>query len=78
LFNGRILLGLKTGQIVDMAYKADGKVKPKVVMRSHCDGETWGLEVLHVGGGNKILVTTGDDNNILAYDVKTKQALGFG
>ncbi len=41
MFNGRVLLGLKTGQVIDLEYKADGKLKPKVVMRTHCDGEVW-------------------------------------
>jgi len=60
-----------------MAYKADGKLKPKVIMRTHCDGEVWGLDVITVDGG-MVIMTTADDNQILAYDVKTHQALGYG
>lgn len=78
LFNGNILLGLKNGSIVEMAWSADGKAKPKTVMISHCDGETWGLEVCPTEGGETRLITSGDDNRILAYNPKTFEALCEG
>ena len=78
LFQGKLLLGMKSGQIMEMDYKANGKVKPNVIMRSHCDGEVWGLDLIKLGKGNMVAVTTADDNQILAYDVKTRQSLGFG
>jgi len=78
LFNGQILLGLKNGSIVELPWSADGKGRPNVVMTSHCDGEVWGLDVADLGGGELRMLTTADDNRILAYNPKTKQALAEG
>jgi len=78
LFNGQILMGLKNGSIVEMAYKADGAGKPKVVMTSHCDGEVWGLDVIELEGGNTRVITSADDNRLLVYDIKAHKALNEG
>lgn len=79
LFNGQILMGLKNGTIMEMEYKGDGSGKPNVVMTSHCDGEVWGLDVTDIDGkGNLRMITSGDDNRVLAYDVKNHKALAEG
>ena len=39
-------------------------------MASHCDGEVWGMEVITTDGGTR-LITSSDDNRILAYNTKT-------
>lgn len=36
--NGIILVGTRGGEIMEL-----GGQKPQVLMRSHCDGELWGL-----------------------------------
>lgn len=77
LFNGQILMGLKNGSIVELPFTADGKSKPNVVMTSHCDGEVWGLEVVQLEDGLR-LITSADDNRILTYNVKTHKALAEG
>ena len=70
-FNGQILLGLKNGSISELKYTADGSAKPKTVMTSHCDGETWGLDLCMLEGGEMRMITSGDDNRVLAYNPKT-------
>ena len=47
-------------------------------MTSHCDGEVWGLDVVDIGGGELRMITSGDDNRILTYNLKTHQALAEG
>lgn len=72
-------MGLKNGSIVEMEYKADGSGKPNVIMTSHCDGEVWGLDVADIDGkGNLRMITSGDDNRVLAYNVKEHKALAEG
>lgn len=71
-------MGLKNGSVVEMPYTQDGKARPNVVMTSHCDGEVWGLDVIDLGGGEIRMLTSADDNRILAYNPKTKQALAEG
>jgi hypothetical protein len=71
-------LGLKNGSLVEIPWTADGKGRPNVVMTSHCDGEVWGLDVVDLGGGELRMITSADDNRILAYNPKTKQALAEG
>lgn len=79
LFNGQILMGLKNGTIMEMEYKGDGSGKPNVVMTSHCDGEVWGLDVVDIDGKGELrMITSGDDNRVLAYDVKNHKALAEG
>jgi hypothetical protein len=72
LFNGQILFGLKNGSIVEIPWHEEGKGRPNVIMTSHCDGEVWGLDVVDLGGGELRMLTTGDDNRILAYNPRTK------
>lgn len=72
-------MGLKNGSIVEMPYKADGTGKPNVVMTSHCDGEVWGLDVVDISGkGDLRIITSADDNRILAYNVKEHKSLAEG
>jgi WD40 repeat protein len=79
LFNGQFLLGLKNGSICELPFTADGKVKANVVMTSHCDGEVWGLDVIDINGeGDYRVITSGDDNRILAYKPKEFMALAEG
>jgi hypothetical protein len=62
-----------------MAYSADGKGKPNIVMTSHCDGEVWGLDVIDIDGkGDLRIITSADDNRILAYKPKEHLALSEG
>lgn len=48
-------------------------------MFSHCDGETWGLEVCkHPTDKSYRVISSADDNRILAYNPQTKQVLCEG
>lgn len=42
-------------------------------MYSHCDGECWGLEVCKLEDGSYRVVTTADDNRILAVNPQSRQ-----
>jgi hypothetical protein len=72
LFNGQILLGLKNGSVCEMPFSAQGTNKPNVVMTSHCEGEVWGLDVVTISKGEYRLLTSCDDNRVLAYNIVTK------
>ena len=79
MFNENILIGLKNGSICEMPYTGNnGTIKPNVVMTSHCDGEVWGLDVISLGGGELRMLTSADDNRVLAYNPKTKMVLAEG
>jgi WD40 repeat protein len=72
-------MGLKNGSLVEMPWKADGSGKPNVIMTSHCDGEVWGLDVVDITGkGDLRIITSGDDNRVLAYNVKEHKSLAEG
>jgi len=75
VFNGSILCGLKSGNIVTSTLK---EAKLTTVLRSHCDGECWGLEVIHLDGGEIRILSAADDNRILAYDLTKRGALAEG
>jgi len=47
-------------------------------MASHCDGECWGLEVIHLEDGQVRVLTAADDGRILAYDLMKKGCLAEG
>ena len=51
---------------------------PEVIMSSHCDGECWGLEVIHLEGGEIRVLTAADDNRLLAYDLTKRGCLAEG
>lgn len=79
LLNNVILMGTKSGSIVEMQFNNDvRKLAPNRVMTSHCDGETWGLDVIEFKKGEARVITTGDDNRLLAYDIKSRLALAEG
>ena len=71
-------MGLKTGSIIEMPWSKNGKAQLNRVMTSHCDGEVWGLDVIDLGKGQTRIITSADDNRLLAYDVKSKFALAEG
>lgn len=61
-----MILGLKNGDIITLSEDE----KQEVVMQSHAEGETWGLEVIHLENGEVRILTSADDNRILAYNLK--------
>lgn len=78
LYKGEVLCGLKNGSISTIALAKVGEDDPSVVMRSHCDGECWGLEVIHLPEGEIRVLTAADDNRILAYNLKKRGCLAEG
>lgn len=78
LFNNIVLLGLKNGSIVEFPFTQDGKGKQNVVMTSHCDGEVWGIDICELDDGEIRIITSADDNRLLAYNPKEFKALAEG
>ena len=60
-----MICGLKNGDIITLS----NEEKPQTVMQSHNEGECWGLEVIHLGNDEVRVLTSADDNRILAYNL---------
>lgn len=73
-FKGSVLAGLKNGNIQTAKFEvkmndAAGttaetqvQLESHTIMSSHCDGECWGLEVIHLENGEIRVLTSADDN----------------
>jgi len=69
--NNNLLVGLRNGSIVEFKdILATENPVENVLMRSHFEGEIWGLEI--VPEQNKVL-TCGDDNMVMVFDYETKR-----
>lgn len=82
-----VLAGLKNGNIQALQFQVTTNAKgeaqaqlesPHTIMSSHCDGECWGLEVIHLENGEIRVLTSADDNRILAYDLTKRGCLAEG
>ena len=79
LFQNQLLLGLKNGSIVQMPMTADGQnAEQSVIMKSHCDGEVWAMELIDFEDGSMRLITASDDNRLLAYNPMEKKHISEG
>lgn len=64
------MVGLRNGSILEFKdVMTSDSPQENVVMRSHFEGEVWGLEL--VPGSNKV-ITSGDDNQVIMYDYETR------
>lgn len=72
VLDGRVLVGHDNGRI--QVVNADGTDK-QLLNVSHCDGESWGLEILPEKG---TFLTCGDDNQILEFSIKDKKCIKEG
>jgi len=72
VFNGKVLVGHDNGRI--QTVNVDGSSR-ELVNVSHCDGESWGLEVLEENG---TFLTCGDDNQIFEFSIKDKKMIKQG
>ena len=61
-FNGKILAGLRNGNIHEII---ESSSESKLLLASHFEGETWGLEVIPETNS---LFTIGDDNRIMEFN----------
>lgn len=70
-YNGNLLVGLRNGSIMEFKgiLEEDAEGKGRTLMQSHFEGETWGLQLV---GDNKVL-TCGDDNKLMLFNLETKQ-----
>ncbi len=65
-----IIAGLRCGTIVEI----DSGDKVTEIMKSHSDGEAWGLDV----ADDDTFVTSGDDNKIYSWSIKERKWVGTG
>jgi len=70
-FNDNILVGLRNGSILEFknVFEEDAESRSKVLMQSHFEGEVWGLVVVD----DQRVVTCGDDNRIMMFDLTTRK-----
>ena len=76
LWKDTLAIGLKNGNIETLQIKA--KAIPEVIMKTHHDGEVWGLTVVDHDDGKVRIITTADDGSILAYNASTHEILAKG
>ena len=69
-YNGNLLVGLRNGSIAEFKDVLGSDAVENTLMRSHFEGEIWGLEVLTEQ--NKVL-TSGDDNMVMQFDFETRK-----
>jgi len=62
---------LKNGDIVEI----DSNNSVRVLMRSHSEGELWGLDICPLTG---YIVTTCDDNRVLVWDPVNRKCVNEG
>ena len=65
MMGDKILAGLRNGCIIEI----DSNDKCTEIMKSHSDGETWGLGL----AGDDNFVTSGDDNNLYSWQMSTRK-----
>lgn len=74
-----LLLGLADGTIMEKKNVISNQNAPltQVLIRSHFDGEAWGLTSVDIQ--NRVLFfTCGDDDTILLYDADERKCIGEG
>jgi WD40 repeat protein len=59
------LVGMRDGTIYSWNVSSGDK---KVIMQGHSDGETWGL----AGADDSTVITSGDDNKVIAWNIDTR------
>ena len=70
--NGKILVGLRNGFIIEVNEASEEK---RILLASHHEGEAWGLEIVPQTGS---IFTVGDDNKILEFDYVNKRFVREG
>ena len=75
-----ILVGLANGSIIEFkdAISNPSAVVTETQIRSHFDGEAWGLAVVEGSEDKCLYFTSGDDNTILLYSRTMKKCIGEG
>ena len=75
----QILAGLSDGTILELKNVVEQPESPtlEIQIRSHYDGEAWGLAVVE-HADRCMYFTTGDDNTILLYSGMMKKCIGSG
>jgi len=66
---GQVLVGTRSGEIIEI-----GGQRTHVLMRSHFDGELWGLAPHPT---NPEFITIGRDSMLAIWDVKTRRQKKF-
>jgi WD40 repeat protein len=71
LHGGFILTGLRNGNVYKINLDNEQKT---LIQESHSDGEVWGLAT----AGDGFFITSGDDNKIKTWNLKTRKCIGTG
>lgn len=71
--SGAILVGTRGGEILE--FTGQQGVKPLVHMRSHFEGELWGLAT---HPSKEEFITIGQDNMLAIWDIKNRKQRQFG
>ena len=71
--SGAILVGTRGGEILE--FTAGATSKPQIHMRSHYDGELWGLAT---HPSKEEFITIGQDNMLAIWDIKNRKQRQFG
>ena len=69
---GKILVGHDNGKICTVNVDGTGMTTHN---QSHCDGESWGLEIIPASG---TFLTCGDDNKFMEVSIREKKVLRTG
>lgn len=64
-YNGSYIAGFRDGSIRTWT---NDPSKAEVAMNGHCDGEVWGL-----AQSGTMVITSGDDNQVIAWDPNTRR-----
>jgi hypothetical protein len=73
--NETILIGQNNGSIYELPLSKAQTGQGQEIMKSHCEGEVWGLDKVHLPDGSIKLFTSCDDNRVIIYDVLSHKAL---
>mmetsp|Transcript_1767 Transcript_1767/g.2704 ORF Transcript_1767/g.2704 Transcript_1767/m.2704 type:complete len:192 (-) Transcript_1767:872-1447(-) len=76
----QILAGLANGTILELKNVLSDPTAAitETQIRSHFDGEAWGLAVVESGEDKCLYFSSGDDNTILLYSRAAKKCIGEG
>jgi hypothetical protein len=70
--NGKVLIGHDNGRIATVMLDSEEQT---IHNYSHHDGECWGLEIIPETG---CLLTSGDDNQFMEFDIKSRKLVRSG
>ena len=74
MMGNKVLIGLNNGTIREQQIVG---ATGQNLIQSHNDGEVWGLSMIDEAGTYRY-ITSGDDDQLLLYDIQLKKVIGLG